>query len=137
MSKIFDLSEKKSLKQAFLFYIVSVLICGLLAGVISLVVTILFYTDAETFQDGANIGMFYGPRIAMIYCFVFALIAAIKKSLGSYVIPLLLIMVSPILGFFFGGVFGMIPATVLSMYESKKSLADCPKDISSDNDKCL
>lgn len=137
MSKIFDLSEKKSLKQAFLFYIVSVLICGLLAGVISLVVTILFYTDAETFQEGADIGMFYGPRIAMIYCFVFALIAAIKKSLGSYVIPLLLIMVSPILGFFFGGVFGMIPATVLSMYESKKSSADSPKDISSDNDKCL
>lgn len=119
MKNVFDLTNKKSVKEAFLFYIITVIICGVLAGVLSAIIATIFYPDAKTFEEGRRIGMFYGPRIAMIYCFAFALFAVIKKSLGTTILPLLLVIISPVLGFVFGGFGGMIPATIITTIENK------------------
>ncbi len=120
MKNIFDLTNKKSKKEAFLFYIITVVLCGILAGILSAIIAIIFYPDAKTYEEGRRIGMFYGPRIAMIYCFSFSLFAVYKKYLGTSILPLLLVIISPVLGFVFGGIGGMIPAAIITTIENKK-----------------
>lgn len=133
MKNIFDLTNKKSGKEAFLFYIITVIICGVLAGILSAIIATIFYPDAKTFEEGRRIGMFYGPRIAMIYCFIFSLLAVYKKSLGASILPLLLVIISPVVGFVFGGVCGMIPAAIITTMESKNlSLKNDDKNIQED-----
>ncbi len=124
MKNIFNLSNKKTIKQALFFYFLTVIICGILAGIISATIATLFYPNAKTFEEGQKIGLFYGPRIAMIFCFIFAIVAVVKKSLGTSIIPLMLVMVSPVLGFVFGGVGGMIPATIITLYDNKNKIND-------------
>ena len=121
MDKIFNLSKKKNIKYASLFYFIFVIIGALVSGVISAVIVAVFYPDATTFEEGAKLGYFYGSRVAMFYCLILSVLLAVKKSLGLNPVALFLIIISPILGFVFGCIGGIIPVTILTVLEPKNN----------------
>lgn len=129
---IFDLSVKRTRKQAFGFYIVYSVIGALVAGLMSGFVAAIFHPNAKTFEEGARLGAFYGPLFGMLYgVFVCLWIIISKKIYNSFSAVLLTIITVPVL-YFFGCIIGMIPAAILTTYDSKNCSCECRQDETSE-----
>lgn len=129
---IFDLSVKRTKKEAFGFYIVYSILGALIAGLMSGFIVAIFHPNAKTFAEGARLGAFYGPLMGMLYgVFICLWIIVSKKIYNSFSAVLLTIITVPVL-YFFGCIIGMIPASILTTYDSNSRPVDCEKE-SDDN----
>lgn len=111
---LFDLSVKRTAKQAFGFYLVYMILGGLLCGIFSALIGGILFPNAQTFYEGFRIGLFLGPIFAvLIGGAVAVLMISLKKLWKDYVAIMLFVISLPLL--FWGGTLcGMIPVAVIT-----------------------
>ena len=123
VKNIFNFSVRRPFLGAVIFYIFYMVLVALLCGVLSGLICAIFYTDAKTFQEGFSVGLFWGPRLAVILGGFVAICVLTVRRLWISPVALILFLVSLPL-FFLGGTFvGMLPVAVLTMLKNNEDKA--------------
>ena len=112
-----DLSQKRSLGNALLFYIVSFF---LLIG-FSIAAA---FVGALTFGLQEKGGLYLGVFVAIIACSYLSFTTASLKDIKSKPSVIVLIVITPILAFLLGGLGGLIPVAALSTFDSSEGTVE-------------
>ena len=125
---LFNLKFKRNVKEAFGFYLVYLFLLIISMMLIALIVPSNASTYEEGFQEGLKIGA-YG---AIIICLVLPLVMLIQKKIFNA--SFLLILLGGALAAVGGGLLGLIPAAIISTFNSKDEKVDVTNESSDKND---
>jgi hypothetical protein len=112
-----DLSQKRSLANALLFYIITFLLLiglSMAAG----------FVGALTFGLEYEGGLRLGALIAVIACSYLSFTTASLKGIKNKPGVIALIVITPVLALFLGGLGGLIPVAALSTFDSSEGTVD-------------
>lgn len=119
---LFDFSLKRNFNQALGFYIayfvMGMLISGILSGVIGHVMFAYGYPGIDTFQGGYKLGLRIGAISALIFCSFLSVVMLKQKGLFNNFKAVLLALTSVFLSMVGSALFGLIPVAILSTMKS-------------------
>lgn len=104
----------RSWKEAVGFYIAYLVLTMLISALISGVAGNLLLPATADFSEGFNLGLRIGPFVAAVVTLVLSFLILSKKRLMSNFGLILLAIVTGILGFWGGGLLGLIPTAYLT-----------------------
>ena len=107
-SNLTDFSVKRTIKQAIGFYIAYLILIALSGGLIGSFIGLI--TRNGNFDTGLTMGTY----AAVIFSVVISFAIVYKKNLLGNLLYLILVILSGILAFGGGGLFGLIPAAYLT-----------------------
>ena len=114
--ELMNFKYKRTGAQAIGFYIVFLIICALLGGVVSGLLQMGSSTDAQTQY---NIGIKIGGYVALAYCTVLSLVILIVKKLYTSVWAIILFLLTIIGAMLMSGLLGCVFPAILSTFDAK------------------
>lgn len=124
-SNLFNVKEKKTAKQAIVFYLFY-LVLGLVLGAIfsgSMGVTACIISDnCETYEQGVELGKQVGTIAGLVFCFVYTFVIGlwIILSRGLLTVPkaVILYVLAILLALPLGALFALIPLAFLTTIDN-------------------
>lgn len=112
-----DLSQKRSLGNALIFYIITFLLLLGISMAAGFVGALIFGLEYEG-------GLRLGVLIAVIACSYLSFTTASLKGIKNKPGVIALIVITPVLALFLGGLGGLIPVAALSTFDSSEDTVD-------------
>jgi len=112
-----NFSYKRNWKEAIGFYLSYLLLFIILGVIISVLIDIL--SGANTFDQGLNIGLKVGMITSIIFCVITSGLLLKEKKLFKNFWYIFLVLLSGILAYFGGSLFGLIIPAFITTKQSK------------------
>ena len=123
-NNLFDMSYKRTGLQALGFYIVYLIMLVFAGGLLTAVIGTILHPGLNTFNEGYKVGLALGryiaPSFIALCVAVISITILIKRNIYTNILAIFLFFISVGICFLFGAIIGLIPLSILTMFDNKR-----------------